>query len=162
MPSALLPVTRRTATGAVAVGLLAVAGCDLGDLDPRSAPEPAGDTPSAPPVDADTTLVAGVVTDLAVMLGETTGAAGGVRRRFRRLARLHQQHLEELEPGTTATPGDGPLSATTLLRHEERLQRRLATAAVAAESGELARILASMSAAVAQQLALLAATEEAR
>jgi hypothetical protein len=43
--------------------------------------------------------------------------------------------------------------AARVLRREERAQRRLADWAVEARSGALARLLASMSAGVAQQLA---------
>lgn len=162
MPSAPPPVTRRTATGALAVGMLAVAGCDLDDLDPRSDPGPAAaPSASAPPEDADATLVDGVLADLATMLGEVSGAARDDRRSFRGLARLHRRHLALLGAGTEPSPGAAVLTSVTLTRHEERLQRRLATAAVAAGSGELARVLAAMSAAVGQQLALLAATGEA-
>jgi hypothetical protein len=158
VPSAPPPVTRRTATGAVTVGLLAVAGCDLDDLDPRSDPSSPGTPTASAPADADSVLVAGVVDDLGVMLGEVTGAAQPDRRTFRHLARLHRRHLVLLDASTeVAAAGGAVLSAVTLTRHEERLQRRLATASVAAGSGELARVLASMSAAVAQQLALLPA-----
>ena len=58
-----------------------------------------------------------------------------------------------LHDGTLPTPLPGPASETAVRRNEKRLQALLVEAAVAAESGTLARLLASMSAAVAQQLA---------
>jgi hypothetical protein len=66
---------------------------------------------------------------------------------------MHTAHLDALEaappvPGTAA-----PLPQ--LLRSERQLQRFLVDAAMAAESGGLARLLASMSAAVSQHLVVL-------
>ncbi|HYH35352.1 MAG TPA: cell division protein FtsK, partial [Nocardioides sp.] len=72
--------------------------------------------------------------------------------------RMHAAHLAALE----ATPADGAgvrargaasaLSAR-VRREETGLQRRLTDAAAAARSGPVASLLATMSAAVAQQLA---------
>ncbi|WP_244932322.1 hypothetical protein [Nocardioides sp. W7] len=154
------PVTRRTTVGATLLGLAAVAGCDLEDLDPRSDPTSPGDpVASALPEDADTTLVSGVVGDLTALLASIRAVPRGERASFRPLARLHRQHLAELdapeETAGTSTPAPAPVAAVELIREEERLQGRLTTAAVAAQSGELARLLGSMSAAVAQQLAVL-------
>jgi hypothetical protein len=159
VPPDLPSLTRRTALGAALVGLVTISGCDLDDLDPRSDPaSPDAPAASAPPVDADTTLVAGVVGALS----ETLAAATAVRRRdraaFRPLAQLHRRHLRELDGEPSAAVG-GRVAPAALVGQEQQLQQSLAAAALAAESGELARVLASMSAAVAQQLAVLPAVD---
>ena len=161
MPRRPPSVTRRTTVGATLVGLAGLgvlAGCDLDDLDPRSDPaDPDDPASSAPPEDADTLLVASVVADL-------TAALAAVPRRdraaFRPLVRLHRRHLLELDGAEQAA--GLPTPAAAVLQREQQLQQRLATAAVEAESGELARVLAAMSAGVAQQLAALGAAGGAR
>lgn len=147
---------RRTTLGVALLGLVAVAGCDLDDLDPRSEPAPSVDpTPSAPAQDADAALVDGVVAELSAALAAAAAVGRPDRADFRPLVRLHRRHLAELE-ADGAEPAAGPRgSASEVLQREQQLQQRLVEAAVAAGSGELARVLASMSAAVAQQLAVL-------
>ncbi|SDC62559.1 hypothetical protein [Nocardioides lianchengensis] len=164
MPRRPPSVTRRTTVGATLVGLAGLgvlSGCDLDDLDPRSDPaDPDGPAVSAPPEDADTVLVASVVVDLTATLAAVRALPATDRAGFRPLVRLHRRHLAELdapaeEPATPSdSPTTAPVAAAEVVRQEQRLQRRLVTAAVAAESGELARVLGSMSAAVAQQLAV--------
>lgn len=161
MPPRHTPVARRTALGATLVGLVTVGGCDLDDLDPRTEPDPAAPTTSAPPEDADADLVEAVVTDLSVALGAASALRGADRATGRAFARLHRRHLTELDADDAATSTGGPDRLAAVLRTERRLQRRLTEAAVAAESGELAAVLASMSAAVAQLLATTP-TREAR
>jgi hypothetical protein len=68
------------------------------------------------------------------------------------LAALHAAHIDALD-GTP--PRDGRrrgVDPAVVRRHERQLQARLVDAAMAAESGALARLLASMSAAVSQRL----------
>ena len=87
------------------------------------------------------------------------------RARQRALRRLHRAHLEALDATLADAPQrDGvdiavpttPAEALRLVRRQETgLQRFLTDAAVSAESGALAGLLASMSAGVAQQLAVL-------
>jgi hypothetical protein len=158
-----LRVTRRTALGGALAGVAVLAGCDLGDLgsdDPASAP-----TPSSGPDNPDAGLVEDVIDEVAatLLLVETLRRRhGALRRPLGGLARVHDAHLEVLgssrrsdrRPPRTSDAGE----ALAMLRARElRHQRLLADRAVAAQSGRLARLLASMSAAVAQQLAVLQA-----
>ncbi len=78
---------------------------------------------------------------------ERHAAAGG----FPDLAQLHKTHIEALD-GTPPTSSPGHASTSAVRRRERALQADLVEAAMAAESGALARLLASMSAAVSQQL----------
>lgn len=135
-----------------------VTGCNL---DP-----PANRGRSASPTlaaDPDTALVAQVMADLtdAAGLAAATAAKHPGLKAMGNLSALHVAHAAVL--GTTlgadfAHAGGIPGTAQALVqvrRHETRLQRRLADRSVAAASGDLARVLASMSAAVAQALAQL-------
>lgn len=156
------PVTtsRRTALGVVA-GLAGLATACTPDRE--SDP---GTTPSASvsPVDADQELV----TETAVLLAtaqvfvEALGRdVPSLKNDLRPLRRLHAAHLEILGGFDDSIPSPPPSSGrpadalAELLRSEQSLQRRLARAAVEAESGSLAKLLASMAAAVAQHLAVL-------
>ena len=127
---------RRSAL-ALAAGLVVVAGCDDGET-PTPAPTP---TP-----DPDVELVDRVLAELkgAERLATAAGDGG--------LAALHRAHIEALD-GTTPTGGPARRAgADAVRRREQRLQQHLESAALTAESGALARLLASMSAAVSQQL----------
>ena len=157
--------SRRGVLGGLLVGLTA-AGCEL----ERSPDGPAGSGASpgaevtSPAGDPDSQLVRRVVDDLTAALA----LVGGVARARRPLAAtvapwrdLHAAHLEALEASGSARPVRvrGPLPALRdrLRREETSLQRSLAEAAVSARSGALAALMATMSAAVAQQLAADAA-----
>jgi hypothetical protein len=143
-------------------GLAALTGCDLDDLDPRGSDDPTPAGASGAPVDADQQLVDEVSAEL-IRLGAVIGAA---QRRFPKLRTrtapfrtLHAAHLDALGSGAAPPPVTGVLTTAgaalqDIRTQESRLQRRLADWSVAAESGALARLLASMSAAVAQQLAV--------
>lgn len=163
--------TRRTALGgAVAtlgVGVGALAGCDL-DPD-SSAPEPGAQAATGPSPDPDPGLVDAVLVelrDLTALVSSVGTAHPGLRPTMTRLHDLHVAHREALgdeqtgEPvhGAQLDPRTGPVQALTLVRsRERRTQGQLADWSVAAESGALARLLACMSAGVAQQLAVLPA-----
>lgn len=132
----LLP--RRTAL-VLGAAVVALAGCDGDD-----SAEP-GRVPSATPsVDPDLALVDTVLSGLtrAEQLALGAGLAD--------LAALHRAHIEALD-GPPAAPPAGT-SKAAVPRYEQRLHRLLVAAAANAESGALARLLASMSAAVGQQL----------
>ncbi|WP_028636083.1 hypothetical protein [Nocardioides sp. URHA0032] len=132
----LLP--RRTAIALAAAGLVAVTGCD-----DRATPTPSA-TPTADP---DVALVEKVIRRLRH--AQHVAEAGGESE----LAVLHRTHIEALD-GTTSEGSSPAKSAPGAVRGEEqRLQEYLEGAALAAASGALARLLASMSAAVAQRLA---------
>jgi hypothetical protein len=162
------PVRRRTALALAGAGLLAVAGCD------GQGGSGAGATPTAPvaggaselpgasatstaespttPADPDQAVVEDVLAEL-VGAERLATAAGAVD-----LALLHRAHIHTLD-GAPPAPSRAPSGVSTdrLRRREERLHQVLVDAAMAAESGPLARLLASMSAAVSQQLATLGA-----
>jgi len=168
--SAPLRATRRRLLGtpaAVVAAGLAVAGCDLAESEePGTSTSPSGPTsPSAttpsPAADPDEALVARVRGDLAEAAALVAAAGSGRRELRRELApfgRLHVRHL-------AALPGEDPQVVPVQVRgstaaarrrvrlREENLQVALADEAVEASSGPLAALLASMSAAVAQQLA---------
>lgn len=156
-------LTRRGALG----GLLAVglSGCDVGTTDadpPRPTPRSEPDAVPEPTEDPDLALVDDVRDDLAAALSFVTAARRGRRglaRELDELSRLHLAHLRELPGGRDQAPsprvrGDAARVRARVRALESRLQGTLADAAVRAESGPLAALLASMSAAVAQQLAV--------
>jgi len=156
-----LRITRRTSLGGALAGVAVLAGCDLGDLgsgDPASAP-----TPSADSDDPDSGLVEDVVDDVVatqVLVESLRRRHRGLRRPLSGLARVHDAHLAALgssqRSGRKAPRTSSVTEALAMLRARElRHQRLLADRASAAQSGRLARLLASMSAAVAQQLTLL-------
>jgi hypothetical protein len=134
-------LSRRTtlAVGAAA-GVLVVAGCDSDTDEPASAP-----TPTADP---DGDLVDAVLEELGGAY--RLAVAGG----FPKLTALHRAHIEALD-GTPPTAAPGHATADAVRRNEKRIRALLVESAVAAESGALARLLASMSAALAQHLTTL-------
>ena len=151
--------TRRGVLGGLALGLTA-AGCEVGA--PREEPDPpatGSEAAEAPPADPDAQLVRRVVDDMAGALALVAGASRARRPLASDLAPwrdLHAAHLEALDATDRVRPVrvGGPVAAlrARVRRQETTLQRHLADAAVAAESGPLASLLGTMSAAVAQQL----------
>lgn len=139
-------LSRRALLGVGTITLATLSGC-ASDRDPVSssvAPAANGDP--------DQDLLDRVLDELAG--AEQLAVAAGVQE----LALLHRTHIEALD-GTPPTPAPPPTpgSATVadLRQNERRLQTQLVDASMAAESGGLARLLASMSAAVSQQLVAL-------
>ena len=159
-PAPVLRTSRRTTLGGALAGVALLAGCDLGSDDPSSTPAPAKGQD-----DPDAALVSDVVDDLVATLTLVESVRhrhGSLRRQLGELAKVHRAHLEAL--GSTGRPDRrGPKAAgatadaalALVRRREQRHQRFMADRAVDAQSGRLARLLASMSAAVAQQLAVL-------
>lgn len=156
--------TRRGALGGALIGLVAT-GCDLGGPGSES-PGPTPGTPVGTPSDAaedpDESLVARVrhrVGEADALVRAAATGRPGLAADLAGFRRLHRHHLDAL-------PGDGRLPRSRRLRgsaaaarsrvrsQEHRLQGFLADSAVAAQSGALAALLASMSAALAQQLAV--------
>lgn len=135
LPGPHLP--RRAALALGAAGVVALAGCDDGSSTPVPPPSP---TP-----DADQALVDEAVAGITAVWRLTGGRAP--------LAAVHRAHVEALEGELSGTPRR--LGTEALRKREEALRVDLVAAAMAAESGELARLLASMSAAVAQQVVVL-------
>jgi len=157
--------------------MVVATGCDL---DPRADPTvPIPPTPSAPtdgaPVgqgdpgeDADLELLDEVRREVGSTLALVEAARdrhASLRRSLRPLAVVHRVHARELAAaGRDAEGADGAARrlprdpARTLARvrtREERLQRELTAAAVQARSGGFARLLGSLAASVAQNLAAL-------
>lgn len=150
------------ASGGALVLLTPLAGCGT---TPR--PDVTGSTDPG----GDETVLEAARTEVATALA----AVGATRRRHRRLReplagleRTHREHLAVLDPQAEAAAGPLPQVPATvedallaLRRDEERLQRRLLTWAVAVDSGPLARLLASCSAGIAQQVATTLARSSA-
>lgn len=94
--------------------------------------------------DPDATLVDDVVARIT--------ATAALAARVPDLVAMHTAHLGALD-AEPPVPGTAPRAR--LLASERQLQRFLVDASARAESGPLARLFASMSAAVSQQLAVL-------
>jgi hypothetical protein len=148
------PTSRRTALGGAIAGLVALTSCDSDDEPDNPGSEPT----TAPPVDADADLVH----DVVVRIGEALALLKAARdsspvlgRALRPFVELHHAHLAALdaEEDRRSRGRQGDLDAVR--RTEATLQRRLVEASVRAESGALAKLLASMAAAIAQHLAVL-------
>lgn len=157
-------LTRRGALGGVLAGV-ALSGCDLvspgPDPDAPSTGAP-DDTGGQAPEDPDLALVDSVRAALAeasALVAAAVAARPTLGPELAGLRRLHRRHLAAL-PGDAAeqprpsVAGDAARVRSRVRSREEQLQARLADAAVASESGPLAALFASMSAAVAQQLAV--------
>jgi hypothetical protein len=168
-------LTRRTALGGALGSLAAVSACDVtqptdqSGAAPGASPAGASDTRSGTPAatpteDPDAALVDRVLAELGEVSALVSDAArfAPLRASMRTLGELHAAHRDALAGGpvTGRSPAAFAGAAQALRRvraREQQTQRRLADWAVAAESGALARLLASMSAGVAQQLAVLPA-----
>ena len=154
-----MKATRRAAVAASGVAALGLAGC--------TADEPASSSSSAVPSATTATEAAApdpdrVALDRAVAI--TAGLIAGLAEAnpgidpARRLAAMHAAHLAALQDGgrsrrfPPASPPGRPLTAARLRRRELNAQRELARLAQEAESGALARVLASMSAGIAAGL----------
>lgn len=126
----------------VASGVVVVAGCEDGS-DGTGGPVPT----ATPEQDPDAALVTRVLGELSAAQrhASSAGAAG--------LVALHRAHIAALDGTTVGTAVRRPVPVGDLQRRERRLQRHLVEAAMAAEGGALAGLLASMSAAVSQRLA---------
>jgi len=163
------PVRRRTALagalGAVAATVLA-AGCDHGDdiggPTPTASPSTStAPSSSAPARTSDESLVSATVEQLdsAIAVLVTARRFKALRQPLTLLLKAHRRHLEVLEGepgGSTAPAPAGPAAALQAVHHSERqLQAALVDAAGRADSGALAKLLASMSASVAQFLVTL-------
>jgi hypothetical protein len=158
-------VRRRTVVTGLAATVLLV-GCDTGD--DISPPESSGGSPA--PTEAteaseqtpDQALVDGVLAELTTALAVLAQArkAPQLKRALTPLTRAHREHVRVLEGDLTneSPPGPSPDPAVSLRlvrQYERRLHVTLVDAAGRAESGALARLLASMSASVTQHLSVL-------
>lgn len=155
MPARPPATTRRTAVALGVAGLVSLAACD-GDDSPSPAPR------ASTSGDPDQALVERVLSDLEAasrLAGAVAAAFPRLARPMRSLRRVHDAHIAALggerPTGHGAAHGDAAAALGRVRRREQRLQRRLVDASVSAESGRLARLLASMSAATSQQLVAL-------
>ncbi|MFT4286394.1 hypothetical protein [Nocardioides sp.] len=141
----MMSLSRRAVPGLLVGAAAALTGCDL---------LPADDPAPVPAPTADELLVDAVAAQLLAARNQALAVAGGES-----YAALHDAHLVAL--GRPAAPGTPLASPTTLpsgavdagaalVAVEQGLRTALADGAVSAEDGSLARLLASMSAAVAQ------------
>ena len=143
MPTAPRPTTRRTALVLGTVGAASLTACSLVE-------DQVSGSPAKVAADPDADLV-----DEAVAQISTTAA---VAARVPELSALHAAHLAALEadpPSATASPSGPPTARTDIRRAERDLKDFLVDASLRAESGPLARLFASMSAAISQQLTVL-------
>jgi ABC-type xylose transport system permease subunit len=157
-------LTRRATLGSAAAltGALSasLAGCEWGPPDQVDAPEAKQDSD-----DKLAKTAAGQIGGALQLVVSAPKSYPSLTATLAPLLAVHRAHLLVLDPKGTMTPTSaGPAeltsgSAATALAEirsvELALQRGLATDAAAATSGQLARTLASMAAAVAQQLVLL-------
>ncbi len=136
---------------------MVLAGCDL---DPPAAAPSSSPSPTTA-ADPDTALVDAVIAELDELEALVTVAA---ERRpllapgLAPFAVLHRAHREVLpardaEPQLSRVSGTPREVAERIRLRELQAQARLADWSVAAESGTLARLLASMSAGIAAHLA---------
>jgi hypothetical protein len=164
--------TRRAALGGALASLAVVSACDVTQPTDHSgaASGPRSGTPAPTPTeDPDAALVDRVLVELGEVSALVAAATrfAPLRASMRTLGELHAAHRDALDGGpvTGRSPAAFAGAAEALRRvraREQQTQRRLAGWAVAAESGALARLLASMSAGVAQQLAVLPTALPAR
>ena len=160
-----LRATRRgTLIGTLAV--LTTSGCDAITPAPPADDSPGDDSSEPmtdPAPDPDEDLVDEVRADLAgaaVLVASALGARPGLRAELAPFGTLHASHLRALDSDRPRdrepAPGGADAVRTAVRAREVQLEVSLAAAALSAQSGPLAALLASMSAAVAQQLAATA------
>jgi hypothetical protein len=146
------------------LALVTASACDVDDLRPPADQESVPAQPTGSPApDSDGALVttlAAAIADVFVEVGQTRRRIPSLASTLGHLRQMHRAHLGVLGPPertrtATRVPSSGRQALGLLRRSEERLQRDLASGAIAAQSGALARLLASMSAAVAQHVAAL-------
>jgi hypothetical protein len=171
-----LPTVRRRtalvgAVGSVAATVLA-GGCDHGDDigGPLSTSSPAAtqSSSSSPSSSAasqtpDEALVDDTIQQLTAAYGVLVTARRfrPLRRPLTPLLRAHRRHVEvldgDVEGWVAPTLADPAAALVAVHRSEKRLQAALVDGAGRAESGELAKLLASISASVTQYLVALPA-----
>lgn len=161
-------VRRRTAVLTMAATVLAT-GCDHGDdigatppgRSPSTSASTSASSPSAPVRTPDEALVDTTIEQLLAAYGVVVTARSfkPLRKPLAPLARAHRRHVEvlegELEGWTAPVLADRTAALQAVHRSEKQLHAALVDAATRAESGALAKLLASMSASVTQFSATL-------
>jgi len=155
---------RRTAVLGLAATVLAT-GCDHGDDIGTSSPSKTPSTPapstSAPAQTPDEVLVDTTIDQLTTAYGVVVTARRfkSLRQPLAPLVKAHRRHVEvlegELEGWTAPELADPDTALQAVRRSEKKLHAALVEAAGKAESGALAKLLASMSASVTQFLVAL-------
>lgn len=150
-----VPTSRRTAITLALLAPMAFAACDL---DPPSA-APTEEPTAEPLPDAEVVGFArGQIVLMVATIEATVEAHPRLRRELTPWLDLHSAHLTVLDVGDdqTATPAIPPSTAAAarqiVIGAEGALAARLTDSARQAASGDLARALASMSAAVTQRV----------
>lgn len=156
-------LSRRTTLGSALAVPFALAACDI---DPPA--RESGSAPASPPPPEDSALVAAVVTSLVrarSVLGAATAAVPSLDDRLGPVDDAHAAHLDILLGAVPEAdlPGPSPVTVpSTILpalrvvrRSEQRLLREVREGCLAAASGDLARVLASIAASTAQHSAAL-------
>lgn len=159
------PLTRRTLLGAV-VAAAGLSGCSVGGPAPEARPSRGRSTPAG-----EVSPDVAVATDALAVVRRVRGAVVGTVRRFPALrdhlsglAALHLAHdrvLADAAPQDAPSdsrgapyrvPTDRAKALKRLRAAEQDLHDRFGDLAGRAESGDFARLLAAMGAAVAQRL----------
>lgn len=162
-------VSRRgVLTAALSLPALPLAGCALNDpLDRRRTPAAEAVPALAPDVGVAVEAVARIRA-VEAALSATTQRHAGMAAALAGLAAMHTAHVDALEEavpdrvdtGSSQAPTtvpDSPVEARrALVAAERRLHDELTELAMRAQSGLFARLLASMVAAISQQLVVIA------
>lgn len=164
-------LTRRTALGVVGlagVGLTALTGCDSPGSSATGSP-----TAQATEITPDVRLAIGLLPGLRLAEATTVAAIAQfpqLRKPFASLLATQKAHLKVLTEAVPAHARQSSLSTTVLLDDHQKsasqqvLRRAHAShdalnaAALKAQSGEFARLLASMGAGLSQRLAVIEGT----
>lgn len=159
------PLSRRTALGSALAAPIVLAACDI-DPPPRAS----GTSSATPEPPEDSDLVATVVGALVraqAVLAAASAAVPALGPRLDPVATAHAAHLGVLvgavpeadvpsaSPPPVAARAGAALAAVR--RSEQRLLREVRTGCLAAASGDLARVLASVAASTSQHAVALAA-----
>ncbi len=160
------PLSRRSliAVGAAGVAGLVASACSASDPvpDDDTSQSPAG---LAPDVAVATSALA-EIRAVRTAVDKTVARFPESRPRLVPLGQMHQAHEKSLadavparaQPSATPAPYVVPrkrdVALSNLATREQRLHDTLGALAVRAQSGDFARLLASMGAAVSQQLAV--------
>jgi hypothetical protein len=162
-------LSRRTALASAALSPLALGACDI---DPPRRDEPAsGDSSPASPTPSDDALL---VASLVTAITEAEGVVAAVRSAhpdlapaLDPLATAHSAHRELLAEAAPEVSGDDPVATgapaaraaalAAVRRVERRLQRQVSRGCTQAASGDLARVLASITGSLAQHAVALEA-----
>jgi hypothetical protein len=169
VPDALRVRRRAALAGALgsAAATVLASGCDHGDDIGAPPAEATSSTPSGSPSESqpartpDEELVDATLDQLTAAFGVlvTARKLKPLRQPLAPLVRAHRRHVDvldgDLEGWTAPVLADAATALQAVHRSEKKLQAALVDAAGRAESGALAKLLASMSASVTQFVATL-------